>query len=271
MSSTAEKAAEFLALHQRDRPLLMANAWDAGSARLFASLGFEALATTSSGFAATLGRRDYGVSREQALVHAASLAAATELPLSADLENCFADDPEGVAETVRLAREAGLAGCSIEDWDPSGQRIYELEESVERVAAAAAAAHEGGGGLVLTARAENYLRGINDPEDTIERLRRYEQAWADVLYAPVMDSAADITAIVSALERPVNVLARADVPPVAELAEIGVKRVSVGGAFAFVALAAAAEAARELLTEGTYTYSARAADGGRLAREAFSS
>ena len=248
----------------------MANAWDAGSARLFASLGFEALATTSSGYAATLGRLDYGVSREQALVHAASLAGATELPLSADLENCFADDTEGVAETVRLAREAGLAGCSIEDWCPSEQRIYDLEEAVERVAAAAAAAHEGDGGLVLTARAENHLRGRSDLQDTIERLRRYEQAGADVLYAPAVDSAADITAIVSELQRPVNVLARATVPPVAELAEIGVKRVSVGGAFAFAALAAAAEAARELLSEGTYTYSARAADGGRLAREAFS-
>ncbi len=138
------------------------------------------------------------------------------------------------------------------------------------MAAAAAAAHEGEGGLVLTARAENYLRGRTDLEDTIERLRRYEQAGADVLYAPAVDSAADITALVSGLQRPLNVLARATVPPVAELAEIGVKRVSVGGAFAFAALAAAAEAARELLTQGTYGYSARAADGGRLAREAFS-
>ncbi len=269
MSDPAEKAPEFLALHHRERPLLMANAWDAGSARLFASLGFEALATTSSGYAATLGRLDYGVTRDEALVHAASLVAATELPVSADLENCFAGDLEGVAETVRLARAAGLAGCSIEDWCPSEQRIYELEESVERVASAAAAAHEGGGGLVLTARAENYLRGRTDLQDTVERLRRYEQAGADVLYAPAVDSAAEITAIVSAVQRPVNVLARATVPPVAELAEIGVKRVSVGGAFAFAALAAAGEAARELLTEGTYGYSARAADGGRLAREAF--
>ena len=177
--------------------------------------------------------------------------------------------PRGWPRRCRLARDAGLAGCSIEDWDPSEQRIYDLEEAVERVAAAAAAAHEGGGGLVLTARAENYLRGRSDPEDTIERLRRYEQAGADVLYAPAMDDAADITALVSELQRPVNVLARASVPPVAELAQIGVKRISVGGAFAFVALAAAAEAARELLAEGTYDYSARAAEGGRFAREAF--
>jgi 2-methylisocitrate lyase-like PEP mutase family enzyme len=270
MSNPTNTAAEFLALHRRERPLLMANAWDAGSARLFASLGFEALATTSSGYAASLGRLDYGVGRDEALVHAASLARAGGLPLSADLENGFADDPEGVAETVRLARRAGLAGCSVEDWCPSAGRIYDLEHAVERVAAAAAVAHEGEGGLVLTARAENHLRGRDDLDDTIERLRRYEQAGADVLYAPAADGAEQITAIVAALERPVNVLARATVPPVEQLAEIGVGRVSVGGSFAFAALAAAGEAARELLTTGTYGFTVRAAEGGRLAREAFS-
>lgn len=269
MPNLTSTAAEFLALHHRDRPLLMANAWDLGSARLFASLGFEALATTSSGYAASLGRPDYGVGRGEALDHAASLATAGGLPTSADLENGFADEPEGVAETVRLARQAGLAGCSVEDWCPSEGRIYEIEHAVERVAAAAAAAHDGEGGLVLTARAENHLRGRSDLEDTIERLRRYEQAGADVLYAPAVDSAADIAALVAALERPLNVLARASVPPVQELAAIGVKRVSVGGSFAFAALAAAGEAARELLDSGTYGFTARALEGGRLARAAF--
>ena len=265
----AEQARGFLALHHRERPLLIANAWDEGSARLFAALGFEALATTSSGYAATLGRLDYGVDRDEALAHAASLAGAGGVPVSADLENGFADDPEGVAETVRLARRAGLAGCSVEDWCPSERRIYGIEQSVERVAAAAAAAHEGEGGLVLTARAENHLRGRPDLDDTIERLRRYEQAGADVLYAPAVDTAEDIGALVAELERPVNVLARPSVPPVAELAAIGVGRVSAGGSFAFAALAAAADAARELLEHGTYGFTAAALEGGRLAREAF--
>jgi len=269
MSEPANTAAEFLALHHRESPLLIANAWDAGSARLFASLGFEALATTSSGYAASLGRLDYGISREEALVHGASLAAAGGLPVSADLENGFADEPEGVAETVRLARAAGLAGCSVEDWCPSERRLYDLEHAVERVAGAATAAHEGDGGLVLTARAENHLRGNPDLEDTIERLRRYEQAGADVLYAPAVDSAAEIAILVSELQRPVNVLARATVPTVQELAELGVGRVSVGGSFAFAALAAAGEAARELLEHGTYDFTTRAAEGARLARGAF--
>ena len=269
MPTLTSQAAAFLELHRRERPLLMANAWDEGSARLFASLGFEAVATTSSGYAATLGRLDYDVDRDQALAHGAALAAAAGVPVSADLENGFADDPEGVAETVRLARRAGLAGCSVEDWSPSGQRIYDLEHAVERVAAAAAAAHDGDGGLVLTARAENHLRGIEDLDDTIERLRRYEKAGADVLYAPAVDSAEEITAIVNALESPVNVLARPAVPTVQELAEIGVGRVSVGGSFAFVSLAAAADAARELLEQGTYDFTARALEGSRLARRAF--
>jgi 2-methylisocitrate lyase-like PEP mutase family enzyme len=264
-----QTAIGFLALHHRERPLLIANAWDEGSARLFAGLGFEALATTSSGYAATLGRLDYGVDRDQALTHAASLARAGAVPLSADLENGFADDPEAVAETVRLARRAGLAGCSVEDWCPSERHIYGIEQSAERVAAAAAAAHEGEGHLVLTARAENHLRGRPDLDDTIERLRRYQQAGADVLYAPAVDTAEGIAALVAELERPVNVLARPSVPPVAELAAIGVGRVSVGGSFAFAALAAAADAARELLERGTYGFTASAIEGARLAHEAF--
>src|SRR5207302_4639703 len=156
MHGQADKAARFLALHQRERPLLLANAWDVGSAKLLAWLGFEALATTSSGYAASLGRLDYRVSRDEALAHGAALVAATELPVSADLENGFADDPAGVAETVRLAGEAGLAGCSIEDWSGAHRRLYDVEAAAARVAGAAKAAHSGPARLVLTARAENY-------------------------------------------------------------------------------------------------------------------
>jgi 2-methylisocitrate lyase-like PEP mutase family enzyme len=269
MTSDRTKAADFLALHRQEHPLLLANAWDPGSARLFASLGFQALATTSSGYAATLGRLDYGVTREEALGHAASLAAAVDLPVSADFENGFADDPAGVGAAVALAAETGLAGCSIEDWCPGEHHIYDIEEAVERVAAAAEAAHAGGHRLVLTARAENYLRERPDPDDTIERLRRFEQAGADVLYAPAMDGAEEIAALVGAVECPVNVLARPGVPPVGELASLGVARISVGGSFAFVALGAAAAAAEELLAQGTYGYGELATEGGRAARAAF--
>src|SRR4051812_6262335 len=152
----------------------MPNAWDAGSAKLFAALGFKSLATTSSGHAATLGRLDMNVTRDEALAHAAALVAATELPVSADFENCFADDPDGVAETIRRAAEAGLAGCSIEDF--GGGRIYDSGQAVERVAAAAEAAHSGPRRLVLTARAENHLHGRDDLDDTIARLRAYGEA-----------------------------------------------------------------------------------------------
>ena len=271
MSTTApdDRAARFLDLHRSGEPLLMPNAWDAGSARLLASLGFEALATTSSGFAATLGRLDYGVTRADAVAHGAALAAAVGVPVSADLEDCFAEDLEGVAETVRMAREAGLAGCSIEDWDPRTQSLYPVEVATERVAAAALAAHEGGAGLVLTARAENYLRGVEDRDDTIARLRAYENAGADVLYAPAFDDPAALRELVASVQKPVNVLARAHTPPVAELASLGVARVSVGGAFAFAALAAVCEAAVELRDRGTYAYTERSAQGARAAREAF--
>jgi 2-methylisocitrate lyase-like PEP mutase family enzyme len=269
MSSNQTKAADFLSLHRQEQPLLLANAWDPGSARLFASLGFQALATTSSGYAATLGRLDYGVTREEALAHAASLAGAVDVPVSADFENGFADDAAGVAAAVTLAAGTGLAGCSIEDWCPAERRIYDIDHAVERVAAAAEAAHADGDRLVLTARAENYLRERPDPDDTIERLRRFEQAGADVLYAPAMDGAEEIAALVGAVERPVNVLVRPGVPPVEELASLGVSRISVGGAFAFVALGAAAKAANELLSQGSYGYAELAGEGARAARAAF--
>jgi 2-methylisocitrate lyase-like PEP mutase family enzyme len=185
VNAQGERARRFLALHERGEPLLLANAWDVGSARLLASLGFDALATTSSGFAATLGRVDGQVSREEALEHCASIVAASELPVSADLENGFADDPGGVAVSVRLALETGLAGCSIEDFSGRDDApIYELGLAAERVGAAAEAAHGGPVHLVLTARAENHLHGRRDLADTIARLQAYERAGADVLFAP---------------------------------------------------------------------------------------
>lgn len=251
----SDQSLRFLELHHGDAPLLLPNPWDVGSARLFASLGFQALATTSSGHAATLGRLDGGVTRQEALQHAAALVAATALPVSADLENGFADEPEGVAETIRMAIDAGLAGCSVEDYtrqdhDP----IYEISLAAERIAAAAEAAQGGSNQLVLTARSENYLHGRPDLDDTIARLQAFQEAGADVLYAPGITDAADIGRLVESVDRPVNILAMAAAPPVAELARLGVKRISVGGSFSSVGLAASAEAAREFLEHGTYGY-----------------
>jgi len=247
---------EFRALHVPGRPLLIPNPWDVGSARLLASLGFSALATTSSGFAMTLGRFDGSVTRDEALEHAATIVRSVGIPVSADLENCFADDPAGVAATVRAAAETGLAGCSVEDW--GGSEIYPIELAAERVRAAVESAD---GELVLTARAENHLHGKDDLADTIARLQAYQQAGADVLYAPGLTRIADIRTVVAELDRPVNVLAMPSAPQVSELAAAGVARVSVGGSFAFATLGALVAAARELREQGTYSYSSLARDG----------
>ncbi|MEA2439896.1 MAG: hypothetical protein QOH76_1320 [Thermoleophilaceae bacterium] len=263
-------AQRFLALHQGERPLLLPNPWDVGSAKLLESLGFEALATTSSGFAATLGRLDGSVTRDEALAHSAAIVGATELPVSADLENGFADEPDGVAQTVRLALDAGLAGCSIEDYSGrEDEPIYPLELAAERVAAAAEAAHGGPGRLVLTARSENYFHSRRDLADTIARLEAFQEAGADVLYAPGIRSAEDIRSVVQSVDLPVNVLAIPGVPPVPELAELGVRRVSVGGGFAFVAIGALVAAGRELLDEGTYGFWETARPGATAAHETF--
>ena len=259
----------FLALHHGDAPLVMPNPWDAGTAKLFASLGFRALATTSSGFAATLGRNDGSVTRDEALAHAAAIAAATNVPVNGDFENCFSDTTDGVAETVRLATTTGIAGCSIEDFDPVTADMYELSRAAERVTAAAEAAHASTTRIVLTARAENFIHGRTDLADTITRLQAYQAAGADVLYAPGITAAADIRAVVGAVDVPVNVLALPGVPPVAALAEIGVARVSVGGGLAWVAYGAVAAAARELLDAGTYGYTTLMAEGRAAARAAF--
>jgi 2-methylisocitrate lyase-like PEP mutase family enzyme len=263
-------AQRFLALHHERRPLLLPNVWDAGSAKLMRSLGFDALATTSSGHAATLGRLDGSVTRDEALAHAATIVAATDLPVSADLENGFADDPDGVAETVELALQTGLAGCSIEDFTGNpDDAVYGRDAARARVAAAVQAAHRGPQTLVLTARAENHIHGRQDLDDTIARLQAYEEAGADVLYAPGLTSARDIVRVVEAVGKPVNVLARSGAPSVHELGELGVSRVSVGGSFAFAALGELREAGLELRDRGTYSFLERAGEGLKAVREAF--
>lgn len=266
-----EQAERFRALHEGPSPLLLPNAWDAGSARLLVSLGFQAVATTSGGFAASLGRLDGTALDDEALTNAAAIVkAAGDAPVSADLENGFGDEPSVVRGTLLSALATGLAGCSIEDYtgrpdDP----IYDAKLAAERVAVAASVAHRGPVEMVLTARAENHLHGRGDLADTIARLQAYQEAGADVLYAPGLTDLADIRSVVTSVDRPVNVLALPAGPPVAELAEAGVRRISVGGAFAFAAYGALVESARELLNEGTYGFWARARVGRAAAQEAF--
>jgi 2-methylisocitrate lyase-like PEP mutase family enzyme len=270
VTTPVTKAETFLDRHAGPTPLLIPNPWDEGSARLLEWLGFEALATTSSGFAATRGRLDGAMSRDDVMRHAAAIVAATGLPVSADLENGFGDDPDTVAETVRLAVDVGLAGCSIEDFTGRAEApIYDIGLAAERVAAAADAAHSGPVHLVLTGRAENHLRGVQKLDDTIARLRAYQDAGADVLFAPGLTTPEEIGEVVAAVDRPVNVLARPGGPTVPELAALGVARISVGGALCFAALGAVVEAAHELQERGTYGFFERTAVGGQAARSAF--
>jgi 2-methylisocitrate lyase-like PEP mutase family enzyme len=258
-------------MHGGPDPLLLPNPWDVGSARILASLGYRALATTSSGSAATLGRLDGQITRAEALAHAAAVVAATDLPVSADLEHGFADEPEGVAATIRDALSTGLAGGSIEDSTAQGPTgaIYDLGLAVERVAAAAEVAHAGDVSFVVTARCENYGHGRPDLADTIARLQAYQEAGADVLFAPGISSAGDIRQLVGAVDHPVNVLVVPGVPPVAELAELGVARISIGGGFAFTAIAAFVAAAEEFKEQGTYGFRAAVGRGVTAARNAF--
>ena len=269
---TTDRYEEFLALHMQDSPLLVPNPWDAGSAKILESLGFQALATTSAGFANSLGRMDGGVTRDEVLDHCRTLTATTSLPINADYENGFGDAPEQVAESVRLAAATGLAGCSIEDYTGSMDNpIYERALAVDRIRAAADAAHGGPHRLVLTARCENFIRGITDLSDTIERLQAYQEAGADVLFAPLVVEADQLRTLVGAVDRPVNVLATPNAPTVAELGALGVKRVSVGSAFSSVAIGALVSAATELRDEGTYGFWAQAGPGMGAAHAAFSS
>ena len=256
-----EKARRFRALHQRERAFIIPNPYDIGTARLLANLGFEALATTSAGFAFTLGQRDYGLKREQVLTHILALNTATDLPVSADLENGFGEAPEMAAETIQLAAAAGAVGGSIEDsTGDEDSPVFEIEPAADRVRAAAAAARATSSGFTLTARAENYLYGRNDLKDTIKRLQAFQEAGADVLYAPGLSTKDDIAAVVSSVDRPVNVLM--GLPGVQltlnELSAIGVKRVSVGSGLARAALGGFLRAAREMHEAGTFAWAADA-------------
>jgi 2-methylisocitrate lyase-like PEP mutase family enzyme len=245
VASQQEKAERFRALHAGE-PFVIPNPWDAGSARALAALGFEALATTSSGFAFTLGRLDGGATLDDVSAHVADLTEATDLPVSVDLENGYHSPPDA----IRRIAEAGAVGGSIEDWD--GERLYEPAEAAERVATAAAAARELPFPFMLTGRAENFIRGKVDLDDTIARLNAYADAGADVLYAPGLRTADEIRAVCDSVPRPVNVLARADLS-FAEIAGAGARRVSVGGALAWVALAAFAEAATAIRERGDFS------------------
>jgi 2-methylisocitrate lyase-like PEP mutase family enzyme len=249
----------------------MPNAWDIGSAALFATLGFEAIATTSGGFAATRGRLDGAMSKDEVLAHSGELARAVDVPVSADLENCFAHDPEGVAGTIAAAIDSGLAGGSVEDFTGNhDDPIYELAEATERVRAAAEAAHAGAVRFVLTARAENYLHGRVDLRDTIARLEAYQEAGADVLFAPRVVDPGDLRQVLAAVDLPVSVLVVPGAPTVGELAELGVSRISVGGAIAVAAYGAAINAVTELRDQGTCGYWDLAAVARPVIADAFS-
>ena len=258
MATKLEKAQNFRALHEREGAFVIPNPWDIGSARLFEALGFEALATTSSGFAYSLGRKDGQVSREEKLAHCRALCEASDLPVSADLENCFADDPTEAAETIALAAETGLVGGSIEDatGDPA-KPIYDFNHAVERVAAAAQVAKSLDIPFVLTARAENFLHGRRDMDDTIRRLQAFEAAGADVLYAPGPATLDEVREITNALTRPVNVL----ITPikgvtVTDLAQAGAKRISIGGAMMRAVLGTLVRGSRQMLDDGRFDWMA---------------
>lgn len=250
MKKQEQKAADFQALHAGE-PFVLPNPWDAGSARVLEAIGFKALATTSSGFAFTLGRLDGSVTLDEVVAHTAAVDQATDLPLSVDLENGYGPDPESAALAITLVAGAGAVGGSIEDYDPAG-RMYELRHAAERIAAAAEAVRGLGFPFMLTARAENHIRGNPDLADTVTRLQAYEEAGADVLYAPGLRSAEEIRAVCQAVAKPVNVLA---VPELsfAEIVAAGAQRVSVGGALTWVALAAMADAAEAIREAGDFS------------------
>lgn len=257
MKTQSEKAKDFRALHERDSAFIIPNPWDIGTARLLAKLGFEALATTSAGFAFSVGQRDNTIGRDRMLDHVRQIVSATDVPVSADLENCFGDDPNTVEETIRLAVETGLTGCSVEDMgsDPANP-IYDIRLAADRVRAAAQVVKSLPFPFMLTARAENYLVGRPDINDTIARLQAYQEAGANVLYAPGLKSKEDIAAVVSSVDRPVNVVMGLQGVQLsaAELSKLGVKRISVGSALTRAAFGAFLRAAQELKERGTFTF-----------------
>jgi 2-methylisocitrate lyase-like PEP mutase family enzyme len=253
----ADKAVRFRELHAGPEPFVIPNPWDAGSARMLAGLGFRALATSSGASAAVLGRRDGNVTCEEALAHARAIAAATDLPVSADLEKGFGDAPQAVADTIRMAADAGVVGGSIEDFTgDQAQPIYDSALAVERVAAAVQAARTLPFPFTVTARAENFLRGNPDLADTIARLQAYENAGADVLFAPGLPDLTAVRAVCAAVSKPVNFMVgiRGKSFSVAELAAAGVKRISLASSLYRAAMTGVFEAAREIADHGTFTY-----------------
>ena len=253
----AEKADRFHALHQGAEPLILANAFDAGSARILAGLGFEALATTSGGFAGTLGRRDGEVTRDEALEHARAVVDAVDLPVSADLENGFGHEPDATAQTVTLAAEAGLVGCTIEDYTGDADHpFYDRDRAVERIAAAAEAARSVGFPFTLTARSECFIRGLPDLDEVIARLQAYERAGADVLMAPALPDVAAVGAVCRAVSKPVNFMVGVAGKsfPVADLTAAGVRRISLATSLYRAAMSGVVAAATEALEKGTFSY-----------------
>jgi 2-methylisocitrate lyase-like PEP mutase family enzyme len=267
MPTQLDKARAFRALHERPGAFIVPNPYDVGTARLLAHLGFEALATTSAGASFSAGLPDYGVARDDMLEHVASIASATDLPVSGDLENGFGDAPEEAAQTILLAAAAGLVGGSIEDsTNRPDDPIYEIAAAAERIRAAAEAAHALSFPFTLTARAENHLHGRNDLSDTIKRLQAFQEAGADVLYAPGLTREEEIEALVRSVDRPVNVLAglgpnNPNIAPLdfIALSALGVRRISIGGALARAALGAFLRAAHEMRDNGTFTFTKEAA------------
>ena len=254
LQSRNDKTAAFRAMHQKGRPFVMPNLWDAGSARVLAGLGFRALATTSSGFALTKGRKDYGVTREEALTHCREVAAAVDIPVSADLENGWADEPHEVAETIGLAIKTGLAGGSIEDaTGDTANPIYDQNHAAERIVAAEYEARQSKTGFVLTARAEAFLYGDARLDDVIDRLQQFEAAGADVLFAPGLPDMDAVRAVCSGVSKPVNVLVMGALlqHSVEEFAEAGVARLSIGGLLAYSAYGTLKEA-QDILTSGRF-------------------
>lgn len=263
----AQKVEQLIRLHQGPGAFVIANAWDAGTARLLAGLGFQAIATSSGAAANTLGRRDGQITRDEAIAHARAIAAATDVPVSADLENCFADAPAEAAQTIRLGADAGLAGGSIED--STGDRdapIFAFALAVERVGAAAELAHSLPGSFVLTARTENFLNGRTDVDEVIQRLQAFEKAGADVLMAPGVPSLDAVRTICRALKKPFNFMA--GIPgksfSVAELADAGVRRISLATSLHRAAMTGLVDAASEVINSGTFTYLERLRPGGEL-------
>ena len=257
MPTQLQKCVAFKALHQRDRAFVIPNPFDVGTARLLAHLGFEALATTSAGYAFSVGRPDLTIGRDEMIAHVAQIVAATDLPVSADLQNGFGDDPDTVAQTIRLAAQTGLAGASIEDGTGrTDSPVYEHKLAVERIRAAAAVAHALPFPFTLTARAENHIVGRPDLADTIRRLQAYQEAGADVLYAPGLTTSQQIAAAIRSVDRPVNVVMGLQGEPLTldMLSELGVKRISVGSALSRAALGAFLRACSEIQEHGTFTF-----------------